>query len=189
MSANVVSFELKEEYKKTSSAPVTEIHAGFSERLNYLIDTSTIDVPKASDGRFGYIADLFDGNKSGVHGWLTKNKAPKESTLFQIVEFFLKHIESGSHILAARVVTWLKYGDNIIPCPFRQDTDASKDKLIPVAAQLIAQITNSESITPDKYDLAAVLEYTVEILFNFQITNIDQVKDAHRLIIKQKLLN
>ena len=92
--------ELKREFQASPSVEIAEIHAGFSRRLNFFIDISDIDTPSINDGRVTFVAEMLNVSRPAVTDWLTKNKPPKETTLFEVVSYFLKHIDGGEDIFA-----------------------------------------------------------------------------------------
>jgi transcriptional regulator with XRE-family HTH domain len=155
MTNNVVRLdELKREFQATSKVEIAEIYTGFSRRFNDFIDISDIDLPTINNGRIGFIAELLNVSRPAVSDWLTKNKPPKKTTLFEVVGYFLKHIEDGNDILLARVVAWLRYGEEVSPCPFKGLYDASDNKeLMPLAASLIANEAKSMGFGATSYDL------------------------------------
>jgi hypothetical protein len=187
MTNNVVRLdELKREFQATSKVEIAEIYTGFSRRFNDFIDISDIDLPTINNGRIGFVAEMLNASRPAVSDWLTKNKPPKETTLFEVVCYFLKHIEDGNDVLPARVVAWLRYGKEVSPCPFTGLCDVTDNKeLMPLAASLIANEAKSMGLGATSYDLEKVLPLTVTTLADFEIAEIEQVKDVHRLIIQQ----
>lgn len=183
---NVVCLdELKMELQASKPAVISDISAGFSKRFNFFIDISEVDVPTAGDGRYGYFEGLGKWSKPSVYGWLAKNKPPKETTLFQIVEFFLKHIDGGDYISPKRVVSWLRYGDEVVPCPFMQDAIPEQHKLIPLAVKIIADVAKKMGVSAREYDLKKVIDLSIVALADFDVRDLESVEDVHRLIIKE----
>jgi hypothetical protein len=187
MANNVVRLdELRREFQATSKVEIAKIYTGFSRRFNYFIDFSDIDLPTLKDGRISFVAEILNVSRPAVSDWLTKNKPPKETTLFEVVCYFLKHIEGGNDVLPARVVAWLRYGEEVSPCPFRDLCESTDNKeLMPLAASLIANEAKSLGFGAASYDLEKVLPLTVATLADFELSEIEQVKDVHRLIIQQ----
>ncbi|MET1256983.1 hypothetical protein [Aliikangiella maris] len=190
---------LKADFDATEDAHVSEIYDGFSKRFNRLIDISDAEVPPIDGGRVSFLAELFGASKPATSDWLSKDKPPKdgsqrdrsgEATLFRIVGFFLKHIQNGDSIVPARVVTWLRYGDSVIPCPFTSTVnDVTFRKLSPIAASVIAQESKTLYLNTADYDFAEVMKQTVKMLVNFEISQEVDISDTHRVIIQQYLLN
>jgi hypothetical protein len=56
---------------------------------------------------------------------------------------------------------------------------------MPLAASLIANEAKSMGFGATSYDLEKVLPLTVTTLADFEIAEIEQIKDVHRLIIQQ----
>jgi hypothetical protein len=191
MSDKVVKLdELKREFLASSSVEISEIHAGFSRRLNFFIDISGIDTPLINDGRVTFVAEMLDVSRPAVTDWLTKNKPPKETTLFEVVSYILKHIEGGDDILPARVVSWLRYGEEVSPCPFRVGyEDPEHKELMPMAARIIATEAKTMGLGATSYELEKVLPLTVSTLADFELRELDEVKEVHRQIIRQHIRN
>ncbi len=189
MNEKVVRLDaLKREFQASPTVEITEIHAGFSRRLNFFIDVSDIDAPSMNDGRVSFVAELLDVSRPAVTDWLSKNKPPKETTIFEVVRYFLKHIESGEDILPARVVSWLRYGDEVSPCPFKvEHEEIAHQELMPLAASIIANEAKTLGLGASSYDLAKVLALTVQTLADFELRDLDSVKEVHRLIIQQHI--
>jgi hypothetical protein len=178
--------ELRREFQASSKVEIAEIYTGFSRRLNYFIDISDIDPPSINDGRISFVAEILNVSRPAVTDWLTKNKPPKETTLFEVVCYFLKHIEGGSDVLPARVVSWLRYGEEVSHCPFKELCETPDNKeLIPLAASLIAYEAKSMGFGATSYDLEKVLPSAVATLADFELSEIEQVKAVHRQIIQQ----
>jgi len=176
------------ETKSSATAEISEIYAGFSRRLNLFIDASDIDAPSMNDGRVSFIADLLNVSRPAVTDWLSKNKPPKETTIFEIVYFFLKHMDAGEDILPARVASWLRYGDEVSPCPFRVEQDEIVyQELIPLAASIIANEAKTLGLGAASYDLEKVLKLTVQTLADFELRESNRIKEVHRLIIQQHI--
>jgi hypothetical protein len=179
---------LKKEFQSSPAVEITKIHAGFSRRLNFFIDASDIDAPSLNDGRIGYIAELLDVSRPAVTDWISKNKPPKETMLFDLVRYFLKHIDSGEDILPARVVSWLRYGDEVSSCPFDSELEEGKNQeLMPLAASIIAYEAKNLGLGASSYDLEKVLSLTVATLVDFELQTAEEIKDVHRLIIQQHI--
>lgn len=182
--------ELKREFQASPSVEIAEIHAGFSRRLNFFIDISDIDTPSINDGRVTFVAEMLNVSRPAVTDWLTKNKPPKETTLFEVVSYYLKHIDGGEDILPARVVSWLRYGEEVSPCPFQVDyEDPAHKELMPLAARIIATEAKSMGLGATSYDLGKVLPLTVSTLADFELRDLDEVQDVHRQIIRQHIRN
>jgi hypothetical protein len=182
--------ELKREFQASPSVEIAEIHAGFSRRLNFFIDISDIDTPSINDGRVTFVAEMLNVSRPAVTDWLTKNKPPKETTLFEVVSYFLKHIDGGEDILPARVVSWLRYGEEVSPCPFQVDyEDPAHKELMPLAARIIATEAKSMGLGATSYDLGKVLPLAVSTLADFELRDLDEVQDVHRQIIRQHIRN
>lgn len=187
MNNNVVRMDaLKQEFKSFPSVEITEIHAGFSRRFNFMIDSSDIDAPSLSDGRVGFTAEILDVSRPAVTDWITKNKPPKETTMFEVVRYFLKHIDSGEDILPARVVSWLRYGDEVSPCPFGVEEEDNQE-MMPLAASIIAEEAKELGFAASSYDLEAVLNLVVKTLVDFEIQEKAGIKEVHRKIIQQHM--
>lgn len=186
MSNKVVHLDaLKQEFKESTSVEIAEIHAGFSRRFNLMIDLSDIDAPPLNDGRVGFAAELLDASRPAVTDWLTKNKPPKETTLFEVVRYFLSHIDSGEDILPARVVSWLRYGDEVSPCPFGAEyEELDNQELIPLAASIIAEESKELGFGASSYDLEVVMSLVVKTLADFEISEASALKSIHRKIIQ-----
>ncbi|MFA0809493.1 hypothetical protein [Microbulbifer epialgicus] len=190
VSDKVVVLELKREFQASPGVEIAEIHAGFSRRLNYLIEISDIDAPSMNDGRITFIAEILDVSRPAVTDWLSKNKPPKETNLFEVVGYFLKHIEGGDDILPARVVSWLRYGEEVSPCPFQVEyEDQTHKELMPLAASIIVSEAKSMGLGATSYDLGKVLPKTVSTLADFELRTIEDVQDVHRQIIQQHIQN
>ena len=181
---NVVSLhQLQKEFEETQAASITEHFAGFSQRMNELIDLTDIDIPAMHDGRQAYLSSLLQSSKMSSADWLKKNRPPKASTLRNIVVYLLNHIPGSYNPL--RVEAWLKYGDEAVPNPFEARLD--NQSLIPLAAALIASEAKTLAIPPAAFDLNNVLSCTVDMLADFHITNESMVEAAHRQIIAQHI--
>ncbi|WP_045861686.1 hypothetical protein [Teredinibacter purpureus] len=189
MNNNVVRMDaLKQEFKSSPSVEITEIHAGFSRRFNLMIDLSDIDAPSLNDGRVGFAAELLGASRPAVTDWLTKNKPPKETSLFEVVRCFLKHIDSGEDILPARVVSWLRYGDEVSPCPFGVEyEEEDNQEMMPLAASIIAEEAKELGFGASSYDLEAVLNLVVKTLVDFEIQEKVGIKEVHRKIVQQHI--
>ncbi len=182
--------ELKHEFQASPGIEISEIHAGFSQRFNYFIDSSDLDAPSLNDGRIGYIAQILDVSRPAVTDWLVKNRPPKESTLFDVVSYLLMHIEHGSDVLPARAVAWLRYGNEVSPCPFETCYDSPDQKrLMPLAARIIANEAKSIGLGANSYDLEQVMPLTITTLVDFELNEMDQIKEIHLQIVRQHIRN
>jgi predicted DNA-binding protein YlxM (UPF0122 family) len=182
--------ELRQEFQSSPGIEINEIYAGFSHRLNSFIDFSDIDTPSLNDGRVTFIAEMLEVSRPAVTDWFTKNKPPKETTLFELANYFLKHIEGGDDILPARVVSWLRYGDEVSPCPFQiKNDDPAHKELIPLAARIIATEAKTMGLGATSYDLTKVLPLTVSTLVDFELSELEEIQKVHRQIIQQHIRN
>jgi len=189
MKSKVVHIDaLKREFQASPAVEIAEIHAGFSRRLNFLFDMSDIDTPSINDGRISFVAKLLDVSRPAVTDWLSKNRPPKETTIFEVVHYLLKHIDEGDDILPARVVSWLRYGDEVSPCPFGLEyEDPAHQALMPLAASIIVNEAKTLGLGASSYNLEQVLALTIKMLVDFELKEQANVKDVHRLIIQQHI--
>jgi hypothetical protein len=182
--------ELKREFQSSPGVEIDEIYAGFSHRLNSIIDISDIEAPSINGGRVTFVAEMLNVSRPAVTDWLTKNKPPKEKTLFDVVNYLLKHIKGGEDILPARAVSWLRYGEEVSPCPFQMGyEDPAHKELIPLAANIIAVEAKTMGLGATSYDLAKVLPLTLSTLVDFELNELDEVQGVHRQIIQQHIRN
>lgn len=182
--------ELKREFRSSPGVEIKEIYAGFSLRLNRIIDISDIDAPSINGGRVTFVAEMLNVSRPAVTDWLTKNKPPKEKTLFDVVNYLLMHIDGGEDILPARAVSWLRYGEDVSPCPFQMGhEDPAHKELMPLAASIIAAEAKTMGLGATSYDLAKVLPLTLTTLVDFELNELDEVQGVHRQIIQQHIRN
>jgi hypothetical protein len=180
--------ELRREFQASPDVEIAEVYAGFSLRLNQFIDISDISIPTLKEGRIAFVAHLLDVSRPAVTDWLVKNKPPKEITLFEVVNYFLKHINHSEDILPARVVSWLRYGEEVSPCPFKSMFGDSEHKeLLPLAASIVANEAKLMGFSATSYDLEKVLPLAVTTLADFELMELTQVQEVHRQIIRQHI--
>lgn len=101
----------------------SELHSGFSERFNYLLDKA--GYPGMNQGRLTMLSEDEAMSMSGVRNWVVENIPPKASKLLEICERLLNEKIKGSYN-PKRVAGWLEYGDEVVPNPF-VDADSIKD--------------------------------------------------------------
>lgn len=135
------------------------IYEGFSTRLNHLLDISDFVGISSVDERVALISKTFGVNDTESNNWVAKDIPPKETTLFEIAGFLLNHIASEKEILPARVVSWLRYGEVVSPCPFQVD-----DFQFPEPIDIEAAFTNGP---PEGY----IWEFSSEVTTWLQMDN------------------
>jgi len=155
---------------------------GLSNRMNLLIDFADIDAPPIDNGRITYMAALTGSSKPAVTDWLSKDKPPKAANFKRLVAYLISYVPGGPYT-PTRVEAWLRYGDEVIPCPFNAPFSSMTQELIPLATSLIAEITKTQGIEACEYNLEKVLNDTVQMLLGFNLTHIDEIDDTHRHII------
>ncbi len=172
------------EYNEATSDTIVEIFPGFSERFNFLIDLTDLDVPKLYNGRQAYISSLLQVSKMAPGDWLKKDKLPKASTLRKLLTYFLRHIEGSYSVY--QIEAWLKYGNEVVPHPFK-DIPFHNQQLTSLAVTLIVAVASERSIPTTQFDLNKVLAATLETLSEFEITQESKIKSTHRKIIFQHI--
>ena len=75
-----------------ANADIVKIFPGFSQRLNELIDMSSLDIPK-DWGRQMALASIVNTSKMATGYWLKNDRPPKASTLRNIVVFLTENIK------------------------------------------------------------------------------------------------
>ena len=94
-------------------ANIAEIHAGFSERLNWLLDASDMNPPPLDAGRVTWLAEVTSSSRPAAMDWLKHDRPPKGVTLRKLVSFineYLPPIMSST----PKIEAWLKYGPDVV---------------------------------------------------------------------------
>ena len=167
-----------------ANAEVTKIFPGFSQRLNELIDMSSLDIPKGW-GRQVALSSIVKTSKMAAGYWLKNDRPPKASTLRNIVVFLTDHIEKKANPL--KVEAWLKYGEPTIQSPFREKPIDEVD-LSPVALGEIVGICKEKKVEISSFDLQKVLDATISTMETFEVYTNDMVKHKHKEIIYQYIM-
>ena len=167
-----------------ANAEVAKIFPGFSQRLNELIDLSSIDIPR-DWGRQMALASIVSTSKMAAGYWLKGDRPPKASTLRNIVIFLTDHIEKKVNPL--KVEAWLKYGEPTIQSPFREKPIDEVD-LSPVALGEVVTICKEEAIDISSFDLQKVLDATISTLETFEIYSGNKLEEKHKAIIYQYIM-
>lgn len=165
-------------------ADVTKIFPGFSQRLNELIDLSSLDIPKEW-GRQMALSSIVKTSKMATGYWLKSDRPPKASTLRNMVVFLTDNIEKKVNPL--KVEAWLKYGEPTIQSPFREKPIDEVD-LSPIALGVIVGICKEREIKIQSFDLEKVLQATISTLETFEVYSNDAIKDKHKEIIYQYIM-
>jgi hypothetical protein len=178
---------LKQEYIGGKCINPREIHAGFSERFNFFIDITDLEIPSVNGGRVTYLSELFELSRPVIGEWLSKDRPPKDSTLFDVAGFLAKHVSGGEKIPVALIVSWLRYGEKITKCPLKVGgnfSEPGEKAFLHVAANIVANEARKLHLSSDEYDLRDVLDRTISTLKDFQLLKIEDVKEIHRQIIR-----
>ena len=164
---------------ETHSPPSKEIHKGFSQRFNALIDlVEELPVP-SERGRRAYIAHVTGFSKPTVDEWLSKDKPPQDTNLRKIVNFMLGYIPGNYNI--AQVESWLRYGEEAVSNPFlATPQDERLMSLRPLAGRFIAQAGRNLGLPVTAYSLQQVMNDTINILVDFDI---DEAVDTQPAVI------
>ncbi len=93
---------------------LAEIHAGFSERLNWLLDASDLNPPPLDAGRVSWLAKLTSYSRPAVMDWLKYDKPPKCTTLRKLVSFLNRHHLPPIMSSTPRIEAWLQYGPVVL---------------------------------------------------------------------------
>lgn len=101
------------EFVTVEKANLAEIHAGFSERLNWLLDASDMNPPPLDAGRVTWLAELTSSSRPATMDWLKHDRPPKSVTLRKLVSFINGHLPP---IMSStpKVEAWLKYGHEAV---------------------------------------------------------------------------
>ena len=166
------------------NSDVAKIFPGFSQRLNELIDMSSLDIPK-DWGRQMALASLVHTSKMAAGYWLKGDRPPKATTLRNIVIFLTDHIEKKTNPL--KVEAWLKYGEPTIQSPFSKKPIDEVD-LSPIALGEIVNICKEKEIEISSFDLQKVLDATISTLETFEVYSNDKVEEKHKEIIYQYIM-
>lgn len=97
------------EYKKTENAIIKyEIYEGFSQRLNQILDQSSLNVPKLNEGRGAWLAKLSGASKPAASDWLLHDKPPKQTRLRALIIMIAKYLPFELEVPV--IEAWVLYG-------------------------------------------------------------------------------
>ncbi|MCG8381721.1 MAG: hypothetical protein MJA28_05800 [Gammaproteobacteria bacterium] len=101
------------DFVTVEKANLAEIHAGFSERLNWLLDASDMNPPPLDAGRVTWLAELTSSSRPATMDWLKHDRPPKGVTLRKLVSFINGHLPP---IMSStpKIEAWLKYGPDVV---------------------------------------------------------------------------
>ena len=167
-----------------ANAEVLKIFPGFSQRLNELIDMSSLDIPK-DWGRQMALASIVNTSKMATGYWLKGDRPPKASMLRNIVIFLTDRI--AKEVNPLKVEAWLKYGEPTIQSPFR-DKPIDEVDLSPIALGEIVSICREKGVEISSFDLQKVLDATISTLETFEVYSSDKVQEKHKEIIYQYIM-
>jgi len=108
-----VNIKKYRDFGSIEKAKLSEIHNGFSERLNWLLDLSNLNAPPLNNGRVSWTAEVTNSSRPAVMDWLKHDKPPKSVTLRKLVIFLHNHLPpifSEAPVLEA----WLRYGPEVL---------------------------------------------------------------------------
>jgi hypothetical protein len=157
---------------------------GFSDRLNFLIDLSYPQAAKLEKGRGAWLSEVTGAARPTTSEWLLKNKVPQDATFDRLVAFLLQNIQEHHNI--KRVKAWLQYGEEVVANPFQQYDDVKKT-LLPLAVQLIDEVTKKTGIPNTSYDLKSVIGQTLELLAGVGVSDSSAILPAHKKLIAEYL--
>ena len=100
-------------FSTVEKAKLSEIHAGFSDRLNWLLDLSDLDAPPLNNGRISWTAEITNSSRPAVMDWLKHDKPPKSVTLRKLVIFLHNHLPPIFREVPA-LEAWLRYGPDVL---------------------------------------------------------------------------
>ncbi len=86
-------------------------YAGFSERLNHLLDEA--NYPPLDYGRARYLAEKFAVSKSGARKWIREDVPPRPATLRSLVETLYEQTHMTLLRNTSKAIAWLQYGDEV----------------------------------------------------------------------------
>jgi hypothetical protein len=180
--------ELRQEFINGKLIDPLEIHEGFSGRFNFFIDITDLDVPSIKGGRITFLSELFELSRPVIAEWITKDRPPKDATLFEVAGFFAKHVTGIDGTPVGLIASWLRYGEKITPCPFKLGgsfSEPSESNLLQIAAKVVAAEARKLHLSSDEYDLREVLDRTISTLKDFELSKVEDIKEIHRQIIRQ----
>ncbi|MFT7223905.1 MAG: hypothetical protein ACI82Z_001449 [Cellvibrionaceae bacterium] len=172
------SFETVEK----ANADVSNIFPGFSQRLNELIDKTSLEIPPLDGGRQMALASLVKTSKMATGHWLKNNRPPKASTLRNLVVFLVDYIDKKVNPL--KVEAWLKYGEPAIQSPFKEEV-IDKINLSPIALAKIVEVCSAKGIEINSFDLKKVLDATIRTMESFEIYSEESFNEKHKEVIYQ----
>ena len=184
----IIDFEaafarLHNEARPSGASP----YVGFSDRLNVLIDNTTINPPALDKGRATWLAGLTGASTPTVGAWLKQDTVPAFEMLDLIARFIISH-QTKYKVSPQRLKSWLLFGDETInPLTHRHNTPEPLQPYIPLAMTLISEVVKSEQVERTAFDLGRVLNYTASMLENLNITDMSQIEDIHRSLVSQCL--
>ena len=189
--------EWKQDFQNTQSATLQELCPGFSDRLNFLIDFTDLDIPSMDKGRISAISEICEVSMPAASDWLKKNRPPRDAvkdkskdiaTLHKLVVFLLKHINSTVKPNTTRVMAWLRYGESAVGDPFEiAITTENTASLLPLATTLILEAARNTDVEISSIDLDPLMTAVIETLQGFAISDIANIQNIHKKIIQAQL--
>jgi hypothetical protein len=187
MAQNVVEMKVAKKRfdhvtKQRAKCVDATVFTGFSDRLNFLIDLAYPQAAKLEKGRGSWLSEVTGAARPTTSEWLLKNKVPQDATFDRLVAFLLENIAPQHNI--KRVKAWLQYGEEVVANPFQQYDDVAKG-LLPLAVQLIDEVTKKTRTPNTSYDLKSVITRTLELLASLGISDAGAILPAHRKLIAE----
>ncbi|MCU7878993.1 MAG: hypothetical protein KZQ84_19780 [Candidatus Thiodiazotropha sp. (ex Lucinoma borealis)] len=165
--------------------------AGFSKRLNTLIDTHLPEIKPMNKGRVKAIAEITHCTLASASRWLSKDEIPRLKILRPLISLFCLSNKHAPSILEV----WLIYGDTFfnIDVPLPSYTPLNNASKSPAGISiLIFNYITEHNLDYTNYDITQIIDFTSK-LFNLFNADIDKDFQAfsdtllHPLLLMSKI--
>ncbi|MBE1301882.1 MAG: hypothetical protein GJ680_18505 [Alteromonadaceae bacterium] len=137
---------------------------GFSERFSTFLAMGEVG---GKGQKFTVLEKELSASRSSVHTWLTKDIAPKDGKLEQIIRYTLTKTMLATYPSVKRIAAWLKYGgdEGGVSNPFEHN-GSSRNEL---AFRMLCEIYAMRNEAPDVTKLDSQIDKIAKALESFGV--------------------
>jgi hypothetical protein len=151
--------------------------AGFSARLNMLLDLAAV-VPPLNQGRVLAMLALNPAwRESELRQWLHKDVLPARLELHNLVKFLVARLQGKQD--RARWEAFLVYGSPIVSSPINDSIYRADQARREIASMIFARITEEYGIPPSAYEADKVFQQCLTLMHKFNIYELRDFQPGH----------